>query len=102
MQSPAPHVERLDLLRRRSADGIVMTFTNQEIIPDHPAERRQRQNDLAMRLGAVMRQPYVEVQPVFLDAEDKTIGSARRMKRLEIVTHQKIGDRLLPFPRDHR
>jgi hypothetical protein len=40
-----PHIQGLDLRRRRGADGLVVAIAYQEVILDDAAERRQRQKD---------------------------------------------------------
>src|ERR1700753_145186 len=62
VQTAPRHVQRLDVRRRRVADGLEVAVADQEIVLDHGAERRQRQHNLAV--WAVVLEPDVEDQPV--------------------------------------
>ena len=90
VQGAARHVQRLDLVRRRGADGLVIVFADQEIILHHLAQRRQRQQHLAVRRAVFQRD--VQHQPVFLQPQGQVIGAAGRAFQPEDVVFQQVVD----------
>src|ERR1051325_4862439 len=72
------HVQGLDLLRRRLADGLEVAVTDQEVVLDHAAEGREREHHPPMR--RLVDQADIEDETVFLDGDRKStrLNSSQR------------------------
>src|SRR5580658_9231034 len=66
-----PHVDRLDVARRRGADRLVIALADHEIVLDQAPERRQRQVVRDYRVAALGAN--VQYQAVFHHLEPQAV-----------------------------
>ena len=93
VQAAPAHIQRLDLLRRGVADGVVIALADHEVVLDHPPERREREQVALLVVGAL----DVERQPVFRQRDAQVVGALVGAVWLEVILLQQIEDRDLAF-----
>src|SRR5579883_1459508 len=91
MQGAAPHIERLDTVRRRRADRRVIAVADHEIVLHDAAKRRQREQVRNYR-GAVGL-PDIEHETIAADAERQRVRAAVVARRPEAVLLKQVVDR---------
>ena len=85
------HVDRLDLVGRRGADGLIVAVADQVVVLDDAAQRRERKQ-MRHHRRAVLKAD-VEHQPVAVDAQMQRVGTAVVADRREGVLLEQIVDR---------
>ena len=91
MQRAAAHVERLDAVRRRGADGRVVAVADGEVVLDDAAERREREQMRDHRRAVGFAD--VEDEAVAADADRERVGPAVMVERTKAVVLDQIVDR---------
>ncbi len=91
VKSAPPHVDRLDLRRRRRLDRLVVAFTDQEVVLDDPPERRDRKDVRDQRLVVLVRN--IEDKPVIEPPQQQLVGTVITTFKPEAVVVEQVIDR---------